>query len=138
VRERSQQAATAERRAGRRAEEVNMAEPSLAHITSSFATMQASFRPERAAGVNKTIQFEFSGREPGAWVVTVANSALSYYQGATPHADARVAVDSDVWLAILRGEMTALDAVMSARLRIEGDMALMIQFQAWFDRPAGI
>lgn len=115
-----------------------MPEASLATIPASFATMQSSFRPERAAGVNKTIQFDFTGREPGTWVVTVANGALSYHQGGAQHADATVAVDSDVWLAILRSEMTALDAVMSAQLRIEGDMALMIQFQNWFDRPPGV
>src|SRR5690348_9427045 len=114
------------------AEEASMPEPSLATIPASFATMQASFRPERAAGVNKTVQFEFSGREPGTWVATVANGTFSYHQGGAPHADATVQVDSDLWLSILRSEITALDAVMSARLRIEGDMALMIQFQNWF------
>jgi alkyl sulfatase BDS1-like metallo-beta-lactamase superfamily hydrolase len=115
-----------------------MAESSLATIPASFATMQASFRPERAGGATKTIQFDFSGREPGTWVVSIANGAYSYHQGSAQHADAIVLVDSDLWLAILRSETTALDAVMSARLRIEGDMALMIQFQNWFDRPDGI
>lgn len=115
-----------------------MAEPSLVSIPASFATMQASFRPERAAAVSKTIQFEFSGREPGAWVIMVADGAFSYHQGGVQRADATVVVDSDLWLSILRGETTALDAVMSAQLRIEGDMALMIQFQNWFDRPAAL
>ena len=114
-----------------------MAGPSLATIPASFATMQALFRPERAAGASKTIQFDFSGREPGIWVVSIANGTCSYHQGGSQRADATVFVDSDLWLAILRGETTALDAVMSARLRIEGDMALMIQFQNWFDRPEG-
>jgi alkyl sulfatase BDS1-like metallo-beta-lactamase superfamily hydrolase len=100
--------------------------------------MQASFRPERAGGAKKTIEFNFTGREPGAWVVSVVNGAFRYYQGGTQHADATVAVDSDLWLEILRSRTTALDAVMSARLRIEGDMALMIQFQDWFERPAGL
>lgn len=115
-----------------------MAELSLATIPASFVTMQASFRPARAAGVNKTIQLEFTGREPGTWVVTIANGAFDYHHGGAEHPDATVHTDSDLWLSILRSETTALDAVMSARLQIEGDMALMIQFQNWFDRPEGI
>ena len=115
-----------------------MTDLSLATIPEAFATMQASFRPERAGGAKKTIEFEFTGREPGTWVVLVADDAFTYHQGGTQHADATITVDSDLWLDILRGTTTALDAVMSARLRIEGDMALMIRFQDWFDRPSGI
>jgi alkyl sulfatase BDS1-like metallo-beta-lactamase superfamily hydrolase len=115
-----------------------MTELSLATIPASFVMMQASFRPERAGGAKKTIEFEFTGREPGTWVVAVADDAFSYRQGGAQQADALVAVDSDLWLDILRSKVTALDAVMSARLQIDGDMALMIQFQDWFDRPAGV
>jgi putative sterol carrier protein len=119
-------------------EEQRMAEPSFASIPDAFSTMQSAFLPERAIGVDKTIQFEFSGREAGTWTATVRNGTFAYHQGPAENPNATVSVDSDTWLAILRSELTALDAVMSARLRIQGDMGLMIQFQNWFERPRGI
>lgn len=115
-----------------------MAEPSFATIPDAFATMRPAFQPGRAQGVNKTIQFEFSGREPGTWTVTVRDGAFAYREGPAQGANATVRVSSDDWLAILRGELTALDAVMAGRLQIQGDMALMIQFQNWFERPPNV
>jgi hypothetical protein len=34
-------------------------------IAGSFEALKEAFHPEKTQGVNKTIQFEFSGREPG-------------------------------------------------------------------------
>jgi alkyl sulfatase BDS1-like metallo-beta-lactamase superfamily hydrolase len=113
-----------------------MAQPFPNSIPDAFAAMHASFRPERATGVHATIQFDFSGREPGTWSATVANGTFSYLQGPATTPDATVAVDADDWLAMLRGDQLALDEVMSGRLRIQGNMALMVQFQNWFERPA--
>jgi putative sterol carrier protein len=113
-----------------------MAQPFPNSIPDAFAAMHASFRPERTTGVRATIQFDFAGRESGTWSVTVANGSFSYHQGPSTTPDATVAVDADDWLAILRGDQVALDAVMSGRLRIQGNMALMVQFQNWFERLA--
>ncbi len=114
-----------------------MAEPSYATIPESFAAMQNAFQPSRAAGVDKRIQFDFTGREPGTWAVGVRNSALEYHEGPAQSPNATLKVDSDIWLAILRSEITPLDSVMSGKLQIEGDMGLMIQFQNWFDPSRG-
>jgi alkyl sulfatase BDS1-like metallo-beta-lactamase superfamily hydrolase len=115
-----------------------MAEPSFATIPDAFATMQSAFQPSRAAGVDKTIQFDFAGHEAGTWTVTVRNGAFEYRRGADDNPDAAVQVDSDTWLGILRSEMTPLDAVLSGRMQIQGDMSLMVRFQGWFDRPANV
>jgi putative sterol carrier protein len=115
-----------------------VAEPSFATIPDAFATMRSAFQPGRAQGVNKTIQFEFSGGEPGTWTATVQDGTFEYREGPAQGANATVRVSSEDWLAILRSELTALDAVMTGRLQIEGDMALMIQFQNWFERPANV
>lgn len=115
----------------------NMVEPSYATVPESFAVMQSAFQPSRAVGVDKRIQFDFTGRESGTWAVAVRTGAFEYHEGPAQSPNATVTVDSDIWLAILRSEITPLDSVMSGKLQIEGDMGLMIQFQNWFDPSRG-
>jgi putative sterol carrier protein len=43
-------------------------------------------------------------------------------------------VDSDDWLNILSGALDAVSAFMGGKIKIQGDMGLMMQFQNWFAR----
>lgn len=111
-------------------------QPLLETIPTSFTGLQTAFRPERAAGVNKTIQFHFTGDEPGDWNLTIRDGALTYAEGTVESPNTTVAVASQDWLAILRGTLNPMTAVLGGKLKIAGDMALMMQFQTWFDRNA--
>lgn len=106
------------------------------NIPQSFAGLEAAFLPERAANVNKTIQFNFTGAEEGIWRLVIANGALSYGQGAAENPNATATVDSEDWLNLLRGELNPMSAVISGKLKIKGDPMLLAQFQTWFRPPA--
>ncbi len=107
-----------------------------ATVLESFQGLQTAFLPDRASTVNKTIQFDFTGAEPGTWRLTLANGTLSYAQEAAENPNATVTVDSDDWLKLLRGELNPMTAVISGKLKIKGDMTLLAQFQTWFQQPA--
>jgi putative sterol carrier protein len=109
--------------------------PSLDSIANSFAAMKQLFVPSRAANVDKTIQFNFSGREAGAWYVVVRNGTFDYAQGATDGPNTTVTADSEDWLRILRRELDPTMAFMTGKLKIAGDVGVMLQFQGWFDLP---
>ena len=109
-------------------------QPTVDNIPDSFVGLQRAFRPERAANVDKTIQFDYTGREAGTWTLVVRDGAVTYAQGAATNPNTTVTVDSDNWLAILAGTLNPMSAVMSGKLKIAGDMAVMMQFQTWFER----
>lgn len=111
-----------------------MAEPSLENIAGSFAGLEASFLPDKAAGVNQTIQFDFTGREAGTWAITVSNGTFSYQEGAASSPNATIGADSDDWLKILRQELNPATAFMSGKLKVTPPTAAMslLQFQNWF------
>ena len=113
-----------------------MAEPSLENIPGSFAGLKASFLPDKAANVNQTIQFDFSGREAGTWAITVSNGTFSYQEGAASNPNVTIGVDSDDWLKILRQEVNAATAFMTGKLKVTPPSAAMslLQFQNWFER----
>jgi putative sterol carrier protein len=112
-----------------------MADPNFDSIADSFEALKANFLPNMAQGVNKTIQFDFTGREEGTWNMTVENGAFSYGQGPASNPSATVKVDSDNWLSILSGAMDPVSAFMGGKIQIAGDMGVMMQFQNWFKRP---
>jgi putative sterol carrier protein len=96
--------------------------------------MQERFVANRAANVDKTIQFNFTGREAGTWHIMVTGGTFAYQEGAASSPNATVTVDSDDWLRILRRELDATMAFMSGKLKVTGDIGLMMQFQGWFDQ----
>jgi putative sterol carrier protein len=105
-------------------------------IPGSFEGLQQSFLPDRAATVNKTIQFDFTGAEAGTWRLTIANGALSYAQEPAENPNAIVTVDSEDWLKLLSGQLNPMTAVIGGKLKIKGEMALLAQFQTWFQQPS--
>ena len=106
------------------------------NIPESFAGLEEAFLPDRAATVNKTIQFNFTGAEEGVWHLVIDNGTLAYGQGAAENPNATANVDSDDWLKLLRGELNPMSAVISGKLKIKGDPLLLAQFQTWFRPPA--
>ena len=102
------------------------------NIPESFTGLQQAFLPDRAATINKTIQFNFTGAEESVWHMVVANGTLACGQGAADNANAIATVDSNDWLRLLRGELNPMSAVISGKLKIKGDPMLLAQFQTWF------
>lgn len=94
--------------------------------------MPQAFRPERAAGVNATIQFKFTGPEPGNWVVRVAEGKCNVEEGETESANVTINSPSDVWLKISRRELDGATAFMSGQFTFTGDMGILMQMGSWF------
>lgn len=109
--------------------------PNMDNIPNSFEALKANFLPDKALGVSKTIQLDFTGQEAGTWNVAVENGAFSYGQGPATSPAATVKVDSSDWLNILSGALNPVTAFMGGKLSVAGDMSLMMQFQNWFARP---
>ncbi|SRR5579883_2371876 len=113
-----------------------MAAPSMDSIPGSFAALKAAFLPEKTANVDRTIQFDFTGREAGTWNLIVRNGTLEYGEGPAQTPNATITVDSDDWLKILRGELNAPSAFMGGKLKVSPASAAMdlMSFQTWFAR----
>jgi putative sterol carrier protein len=105
-------------------------------IPGSFAALKAAFLPEKTANVDRTIQFDFTGREAGTWNLIVRNGTLEYGEGPAQTPNATITVDSDDWLKILRGELNAPSAFMGGKLKVSPASAAMdlMSFQTWFAR----
>src|SRR5205085_12564584 len=90
------------------------------------------FDPSAAAGVDAVILFDLSGREPGQWTVVVHDGTCRVMHGRTIEPTVTLSIDSDLWLAIARGEKSGRDAFMNGEYQVTGDLAFMMRFGKLF------
>lgn len=106
--------------------------PRYPSVRELIEDMSRQFRPDKAAGANATIQFHFTGSEPGDWTVTVQDGACSVEEGSVSDPTVTINAPSDVWLKITNRELDGATAFMSGQFTFTGDMGVMMQMQNWF------
>lgn len=108
--------------------------PSMDTIPGSFAALETVFQPQKTTGVDRTIQFDFTGDEAGTWTLNVQNGTMAYSQGAAENPNVTVTVDSQEWLKILKRETNPVTAFMGGKIKVSPASAAMdlMQFQNWF------
>ena len=86
------------------------------------------FDSRAAEGVEAVVLFDLSGREPGQWTVQVRDQTCRVSAGRTMDPTVTLTMDSDVWLAIARGEKSGKDAFMNGEYQVDGDVMFMMRF----------
>jgi len=90
------------------------------------------FNPLKAGNVQATLQFHFSGREPGHAVVTVNQGKVLVNEGKTTGtANLEVWVDSDIWLGIVNRERSPFLAMLTGKLKFRGNPIWLRRLQDW-------
>ena len=104
-------------------------------VDESFVTMQSIFNPSAAAGLNKTFQFNISGDEAGKWALKVANQTCELIRGGVEKPDITMSLLDKDWLSIADGKLDAMNAFMTGKVKVSGDMMLAMRLQNLF--PTG-
>jgi 3-hydroxy-3-methylglutaryl CoA synthase/NAD(P)-dependent dehydrogenase (short-subunit alcohol dehydrogenase family)/putative sterol carrier protein len=93
-----------------------------ADIQAIFDNMAAGFRAEAAAGVDVVFQFNISGAGGGDWycVINDATCAINPGQHEKPGCTLKMAAGD--FLAMMGGQLPAMQAYTSGKLKIEGDI----------------
>jgi len=97
-----------------------------------FSNVEKSFKPEAAAGVDAVYQFSISGEGGGEWNATVAGGKCTVREGTADSPNCTVVTDVDTWTNIGSKRISSMDAFMSGKLRIKGDMGLAMKLESMF------
>ena len=92
----------------------------------------------RIEDVTVSIQFHLTGPGGSDWYLVSDRGKGTRYEGTVENPDATLTVSADAWDAIQRGELDRLHAWTSGKLKIEGDMTLLLQLEdmiSKFSRP---
>ena len=94
--------------------------------------MPAAFQAAKAGNITVAVQFNLTGEGGGTWTAKIANGKCEVTSGPTDKPTATVTAAASDYLAMARGELNAVSAFMSGKIKVAGDMGLMMKFQSWF------
>lgn len=88
------------------------------------------FNPEKAKGLGLTLHFEFTGKEQRTATISISEEKLHVHEGHHGKADLSIRADSGTWVGILNEELSPLKALMTGRLKLKGNPALLKKFKS--------
>ena len=100
-----------------------------------FDTLPTRFVQSASKGINAIFQFEISGDGGGTWHVIVNDGSLDIQQGAHAKPTARIMSKAKDYVKIANGDMNGLRAVMTRKMKIDGNLVIARKMQHMF--PTG-
>jgi putative sterol carrier protein len=103
-------------------------------IDQIMARLPAAFDPTRANGVDARVQFDFTADGGRKYVVTIANGKCDSREGAIDQPDATLISSQATYEAIAEGRLNAATAFMTGKLKVKGNIQLLMRFQQMFHK----
>ena len=109
----------------------------LAELLNLPAPGEATRETTRIEDVTVSVQFHITGPGGGDWYLVSDRGQGTRYGGAVDNPDATLTVSAEDWDAIQRGELDRLHAWTSGKLKIDGDMTLLLQLEDMISKFSG-
>jgi ferredoxin/putative sterol carrier protein len=103
-----------------------------ASVEAFLSNLQLVFKRHRAAALNLTYHFSFTGAEPADATIIIRDGTLHVERGHQGQADLHVTADSTTWVRFLRGEANLLWALLLRRVRLRGSPLHLRTFSQCF------
>ncbi len=89
----------------------------------------AAANPDVATSVDGKFQFNLTGEGGGSWVINLKKGTTSDFvtSGTASDANATVTVAAEDWSAMVAGQLDAMTAFMSGKIKIDGDMTMAMK-----------
>lgn len=105
-------------------------------VARDMATMEKRFIPSKAAGVNAVVQFDIGGPGGGMWYCIIRGGKCKAGMGKAPEKPTLAfKADIDVWIKVNRGDMSGTLAVLTGKLKVDGDRGLAKKLGSFFKDP---
>lgn len=98
-------------------------------VSEIFREMPNRFNAASVGDMDATVQFSLSGEGGGDWHVTVAGGSMTVVEGAADGATATILMEAADFVAMSTGELNAMAAFMSGKIKVEGDLGTVMKLQ---------
>lgn len=96
--------------------------------------MPDAFLPEKAGDATARIQLDLTGDQGGAWLLDVAERQCTVTEEKASQVDVTVTMDADDFVALYSNKLNPVQAFMSGKIKIAGNVGMVMQLLNWFDR----
>jgi len=104
------------------------------NIQSLMEKVVRAFQPEKAAGINATIQFQLTGDQGGNWVASIQDQKLIVEPGTTADPNLMFGADTQDIIDVFSGKLNPMQAYMQGKVQFKGDMSLAMRLMSIFQR----
>lgn len=101
-------------------------------VKETFEQMPSSFRADKAAGTNATIQYDVSGEGGGTWHAVIKDGACTVAPGAASNPNLTLQIAAQDWLDMVSKKQSGQMLFMSGKLKVKGDMGLAMKLGSMF------
>jgi putative sterol carrier protein len=88
--------------------------------------------PQKLPNLTAVVGLDLTGEGGGQWTLRFASGAMTWGEGLDPAAEATLKVSSKDWDALVRGQLNPVSAFMTGRLKVVGNMAVIMKLQPLF------
>jgi putative sterol carrier protein len=96
--------------------------------------LPGAFDPARAQGVKADVLFDFTSDGGKQYVVRIADGQCNVAEGDVPNPDATLISSQATYVAVAEGRLNVATAFMTGKLKVKGNMQLLMRFQQIFHR----
>ena len=93
---------------------------------------EKAFRPEKAAGLEAVIQYNFTGEEAGDYIITIKDGACTVSEGITDDPTMTLTADGRYFGDVLLGKEDGMKGFMMGKLKLAGDLNLAMKLTSFF------
>jgi len=94
--------------------------------------MTVAFQPHAAGKLDATYHFVFTGKESAEATVTIRDGKIAVENGLLGKSSIKVTAHSETWLGFLAGERNLLWALLTRRIRLQGNPKWLFAFKRCF------
>jgi putative sterol carrier protein len=87
------------------------------------------FNPEKASGVNVTVQVNVTGEDGGDWTVTIKDQQLDVKQGSQSNPDLSLQMADKDFVDLVNRKMSAERAFFTGKVKFKGNIALALKLR---------
>lgn len=96
----------------------------LTNVKETFDEMPKLFNANAAKGMNVVYQFDITGEGGGNWNVVIQEGTCKVQEGKASNPTVALTMSSETWLAMVNKQTNGMQAFMTGKLKLSGNMIL--------------
>jgi putative sterol carrier protein len=102
-----------------------------------MSRMPRALKVDMVQGVDAVIQYHLTGSEASDWIIEIKDGVCKVEEGNHPNPKMTLAADSDDYKNVILGNLNAMQAFMTGKVKLAGDLNLAMKLPNWFKLGSG-
>jgi len=96
-------------------------------------SMPAKLRPEKVGSAKASIKLVMTGDQDGEWQINIADGKCVLPDELSVNPDVTVTMNGSDFVSLAEGKLNPVQAFMGGKIKIAGNVGLVMQMLQWFD-----